>query len=81
MLNFNFPLFMLMLQIQTEYTHWISAEIFEDWGQNLYEIESKIKIVKCLSNIKLIWLTWERILKALLHSEISVIRQNRLVFH
>ena len=51
MLNFNFPLFMLMLQIQTEYTHWISAEDFEDWGQNLYEVESKITIVKCLSDI------------------------------
>ena len=48
---------MLMLQIQTEYTHWISAEFFEDWGQNLYEVESKIIIVKCLSDKQtLIWL-------------------------
>ena len=48
---------MLRLQIQTEYTHWISAEDFENWGQNLYEVESKIIIVKCLSDKQtLIWL-------------------------
>ena len=56
MLNFNFPLFMLMLQIQTEYTHWISAEVFEDWAKNFMKSNP---IVKCLSDKHiLIWLIW-----------------------